>query len=90
VARYVVEVKISDGWQMPAAPEVIERNADEGVTWIHTYVSEEREKAFCVYDAPGPEAIRNSVARIGFPIDRISQVRELSPYVYTTEKGRIG
>jgi len=80
--RYLVEGSFSEGWQMPVGPEVIERNADEGVTWLHSYVSEERRRTFCVFDAPSPEAIRKTAARNGLPIDRISQVRVLSPYVY--------
>jgi hypothetical protein len=24
------------------------------VTWIHSYVSQDRQKTFCIYDAPSP------------------------------------
>ena len=33
-----------------ACHEVIERNELEGVTWMHSYVSEDKTKTFCVYD----------------------------------------
>jgi hypothetical protein len=61
---------------------VVEKNADEGVTWVHSYVSENREKTFCVYDAPSPEAIRKTAARNKLTVDRITQVRVLDPYFY--------
>jgi hypothetical protein len=68
--RYVVERTFPAGLQIPAGGDgeavclaVVERNADEGVTWVHSYVSEDREKTFCVYDAPSPEAIRKTAAR---------------------------
>ena len=35
-------------------------NLAEGVTWVHSYVSEDKMKTFCVYDAPNPEAIRRN------------------------------
>ncbi len=87
--RYVVERTFFDGLQIPAGAEgaevvlaVVERNAEEGVTWVHSYVSEDREKTFCVYEAPSPEAIRKTAARNDLPVDRITQVRILDPYFY--------
>ncbi len=31
---------------------VVEVNAGEGVTWVHSYVTDDRSKTFCVYDGP--------------------------------------
>jgi Protein of unknown function (DUF4242) len=61
---------------------VVEHNADDGVTWIHSYVTEDRRKTFCVYDAPSPEAIRKTATRNELPVDAISQVTVLDPYFY--------
>jgi hypothetical protein len=87
--RYVVERTFSDGLHVPAGAEgarvcmtVVQRNADEGVTWVHSYVSEDREKTFCIYDGPNPEAIRKTAAHNDLPVDRITQVRVLDPYFY--------
>jgi hypothetical protein len=62
--------------------QVIERNAEEGVTWISSFVSEDRERTFCIYDAPSPEAIRRTAARNDLPVDEITQVSVLDPYFY--------
>ena len=87
--RYVVERRFPAGGGIPAAAEgdssrrsVVERNTDVGVTWLHSYVSEDRRRSFCVYDGPSPEAIRKSAARSGLPVDQITQVRVLDPYSY--------
>jgi hypothetical protein len=89
VPRYVVERTFPEGLRIPPKDEaaavclaVVERNADEGVTWVQSYVSEDREKTFCVYDAPSPEAIRKTALRNDLPVDRITQVRVLDPYFY--------
>jgi Protein of unknown function (DUF4242) len=88
--RYVVERTFPDGLDVPPGDggvrqclAVVERNADEGVTWLHSYVSEDRVKSFCVYDGPSPEAIRKAATRNALPIDRITQVRVLDPYFNT-------
>jgi hypothetical protein len=87
--RYLVERRFTDGLPIPPEGEgaalclaVVERNAEEGVTWVHSYVSEDREKTFCVCDAPSPEAIRKTSRRNDLPVDRITQVRVLDPYFY--------
>ena len=64
--RYIVERSFPDRLLIPppgGALAVVERNADEGVTWVHSYVSDDKTKSFCVYDAPSPEAIRKTASR---------------------------
>jgi Protein of unknown function (DUF4242) len=87
--RYVVERTFANGLGIPAgAPggevcrAVVERNAQIAVTWLQSYVAEDKRKTFCVYDAPSPEAIRKTAAQNDLPIDRITQVRVLDPYLY--------
>jgi hypothetical protein len=87
--RYIVERTFSEGLEIPVANgsvdvfrPLVRRNAQEGVTWVHSYVSEDRRTTFCVYDAPTPEAIRKTAARNELPVDRITQVRVLDPYFY--------
>ena len=87
--RYVVERTFPGGLAIPADPQgadacltVVGRNADEGVTWVHSYVSDDKTKTFCVYDAPNPEAIRKTAVRNELPVDRITQVRVLDPYFH--------
>ena len=87
--RYVVERTFTEGLNIPvdaggaqACLTVVDRNADEGVTWVHSYVSEDKKKSFCVYDAPTPEAIRKTAGKNSLPVDRITQVSVLDPYFY--------
>jgi hypothetical protein len=84
--RYVVERAFPEGLcfpeDAPACLGVVERNADEGVTWLSSYVSGDGTKSFCIYDAPCPEAIRTTAARSCLPVERITQVSVLDPYFY--------
>ncbi len=87
--RYLVERTFPKGLAIPVDAEgsriclgVVDRNADDGVTWVHSYVSDDRTKSFCVYDAPTPEAIRRTAKRNELPVDRITQVSVLDPYFY--------
>jgi len=88
--RYLVQRTFPDGLQIPIANggaevcrAVVERNAEEGVTWVHSYVSADKRLTFCVYDAPTPEAVRRTAARNDLPVDGITEVRVLDPYFYS-------
>lgn len=87
--RYLVERTFPHGLGIPVTEQgaltcltVVDRNADVGVTWVHSYVSEDKRKTFCVYDGPHPEAIRRAAERNGLPVDRITKVSVLDPYFY--------
>jgi predicted amidohydrolase YtcJ len=89
MTRYLVERTFPDGLGLPvtqqgaeAAAAIIAKNAELGVTWIHSYVTPDKKKTYCIYDAPTPEAIRKVATRNGLPVDRISEVRVLDPYFY--------
>jgi hypothetical protein len=85
----MVERTFSDGLGIPvtdagaeACLGVVGRNGELGVTWVHSYVSDDKHKTFCVYDGPDPESIRRAAERNGLPIDSITRVSVLDPYFY--------
>lgn len=87
--RYMVERTFPQGLEIPINDEgaracdlVIGNNSSEGVTWVHSYVSDDKRKTFCIYDAPSPEAIRRTAGTNGLPVDTITEVRVLDPYFY--------
>ena len=87
--RYLVEREFPNGLQIPvneagagACLAVVECNLAEQVTWVHSYVSADKKKTFCVYDGPSPEAIRRTASRNKLPVERITEVRVLDPYFY--------
>ena len=87
--RYVVERTFPDGLQIPVTDggadicrSVVERNSEEGVTWVHSYVRQDKTRSLCVYDAPNAEAIRKTADLNSLPVDQITQVQVLDPYFY--------
>ena len=89
MARYLVERSFPDGLGIPVSDEgaaaclgVVNRNGDNGVTWVHSYVSENKMKTYCVYDGPSPEAIRKAAEQNSLPVDKITKVSVLDPYFY--------
>jgi hypothetical protein len=87
--RYVVERTFEGGLEVRCDADgvetcaaVVRRNAEEGVTWLHSYVSDDGKRTFCLYEGPSPEAIRKAAAANALPIDRITEVGVLDPYFH--------
>lgn len=51
-------------------------NDDAGVRWMYSFLSADKRKTYCLYEAPSPEAIRTAAARAGLPADVIVEVRD--------------
>jgi hypothetical protein len=49
-------------------------NDEVGVRWVHSFLSADKKKTYCLYEAPNPEAIRAAAARLGIPADVIVEV----------------
>jgi hypothetical protein len=87
--RYLLERSFPEGLDIPldeggakACQVVVDGNATQGVTWVHSYVTTDKRTTFCVYDGPNPEAIRRAAEANKLPVDRITEVRVLDPYFY--------
>ncbi len=89
IKRYLVERTFPDGLNIPVNTEgseicltVVSTNAQDNVSWVHSYVTKDKKKTFCIYDAPSPEAIRKAADKNGLPVDNIVEVSVLDPYFY--------
>ena len=87
--RYLIEREFPDGLSIPPDESganlcrtVIDNNAQDGVTWVHSYVTPDHRRTFCLYDGPTPEAVRRAAARNKLPISQINEVLVLDPYFY--------
>ena len=87
--RYLVERTFPDTLAIPmneagaqVCRTVVQNNTEELVTWVHSYVSQDKTKTFCIYDAPSPEAIRQVARKNNLPVDHITEVSVLDPYFY--------
>jgi Protein of unknown function (DUF4242) len=62
-----------------------EINADEGVRWLFSFLSADRRRTYCLYEAPSPAAIMAAAKRANVPADEIVEVEP-----QTLGTGRVG
>jgi hypothetical protein len=85
----MVERTFPDGLEIPANGEgakicdlVVNNNGADHVTWIHSYVSADKRRTYCVYDGPDEAAIRSVAEKNQLPVDSVIPVTVLDPYFY--------
>ena len=75
---FMVERRFADDLDASAeqADQINRINDEEGVRWLYSFLSADKRKTYCLYEAPSPEAIRTAAARAGLPADVIIEVRD--------------
>ncbi|HWH66293.1 MAG TPA: DUF4242 domain-containing protein [Gaiellales bacterium] len=54
-------------------------NADEGVNWLFSFLSADRRRSYCLYEAPSPDQIIAAAKRANVPVDQVVEVSKFQP-----------
>ena len=73
---YLIERNYAEQLSMDpkVLPTVRQVNADAGVQWLFSFLSADKKKTYCLYEAPNPEAIREAARRLNLPADVIVEL----------------
>lgn len=52
-------------------------NDDVSIRWIQSFLSADKKKTYCIYEAPNVEAIREAARRLGIPADVIVEIDQV-------------
>jgi hypothetical protein len=85
---YVIERTFADQLELSGEDVrlIEEINADEGVRWLFSFLSADRHRTYCLYEAPSPDAIVAAAARANIPADEVVEVGTAVPEL----AGRLG
>jgi hypothetical protein len=81
MALYVIERSFAEQLDLTDADvELIEEvNSDEGVRWLFSFLSADRRRTYCLYEAPSPDAILAAAQRANVPADAVVEVSAATP-----------
>jgi Protein of unknown function (DUF4242) len=81
---YMIERGFAEQLELDSdAVKLIEEvNADEGVRWLFSFLSADRRRSYCLYEAPSPDAIVAAAERAGIPADVVVEVDRVSADMY--------
>jgi hypothetical protein len=80
VPVYVIERRFAEQLDMSSDDvDLLEAvNADEGVSWLYSFLSADRHRTYCLYEAPSPDAIIAAAKRAGIPADVVTEVSRVT------------
>jgi len=64
------------------ADQVRQINYEEGVRWLFSFLSPDKRKTYCLYEAPNADAIRIAARRANIPADVVIEVSEIRPEMF--------
>jgi hypothetical protein len=78
---YVIERTFADDVDLSGEDVrlIDEANVDEGVRWVFSFLSADRRRTYCLYEAPSPEAIIAAARRVDLPADSVVEVSSAAP-----------
>ena len=77
--RFVIERNFAEAIEFTKADADNVRliNDDEGVKWLFSFLSADKKKSYCLYEAPNAEAIREAAQRLKIPADVIVELGDM-------------
>jgi hypothetical protein len=77
---YIIERNFAEQLDLSAedATLIEQINADEGVSWMFSFLSADRHRSYCLYEAPSPDAIIAAAKRAGIPADVVTEVQRVT------------
>ena len=77
---YVIERSFAEQLDLTAADVrlIEDANAEEKVRWLYSFLSADRRRSYCLYEAASPDAITAAARRAGIPVDQIVPVSRIS------------
>lgn len=81
--RYLIERNFAE--EVEATKDIadnIVRINEEGVRWLFSFLSPDKRKTYCLYEAPNAEAIRVAARRANLPADVVIEVSEIRPEMF--------
>lgn len=84
MSLFIIERRFAEELELDAAGAAAlkEINASSGVNWLFSFLSGDKKKTYCLYEAPNGTAIREAARRAGLPADVVVEVTELRPEAF--------
>jgi uncharacterized protein DUF4242 len=78
---YLIERNYAEQLEMTAEGVTLLEavNADAGVNWLFSFLTADRLKTYCLYEAEAPDAIVAAAERAGLPADVVVEVQRADP-----------
>ena len=81
---FLIERNFAEELQMnkEAVDQIKSVNEDMGLNWLFSFLSADKKKTYCLYEAPNAELIRENARRLGLPADVVVEVTNVNAAMF--------
>lgn len=82
--RFIIERNFAEKLEVDdeAKKHIKSINDQEGIEWIFSFLSADKRKTYCLYEAPDEESLRRAAKRLNIPADVITSVDRIDPGIF--------
>ena len=82
--RFIIERHFAEKLEVDdeAKKHIKSINDEEGIEWILSFLSADKRKTYCLYEAPDEESLRRAAKRLNIPADVITSVDRIDPGIF--------
>ena len=82
--RYIIERNFAEKLEIDdeAKKHIKQINDTEDVEWIFSFLSADKRKTYCLYEAPDEDSLRRAAERLNIPADMITPVDRIDPGIF--------
>ena len=82
--RFLIERNFAEALEITkeAADDIRRINDEEGIRWLFSFLSPDKRKTYCLFEAPSADAIRIAARKLNLPADVIIEVSEVRPEMF--------
>ena len=76
MAQFLIERNFAEQLEVTKdiAAHIKEVNDEFSLRWVFSFLSADKRKTYCLYEAPNAEAIREAAKRLNIPADKIIEL----------------
>jgi hypothetical protein len=78
---YLIERRFADELQLSPDDlgKIEDVNSELNVKWLYSFLTADKRKTYCLYQASSPDLIREAASRLQLPADAILEVSQVTP-----------
>lgn len=70
------------GLETEGLKEIEDYNSEHNLNWLFSFLSADKRKSYCLYEATNADDIRKHAEDLGVPADEIVEVSEVNPKLW--------
>ncbi len=82
--KFLIERNFAE--QLEVTPEIAGQiksvSTDMGMQWLFSFLSADKKKTYCLFEAPNAETVRENARRLNLPADVVVEVTDLGPEMF--------